>query len=135
MSDEERIARLTELAREVWPQESVPVDVVSSAAGARVIHDSPGNHHPLSLAFIAHPRALDALEAALLVLSEKGPALRFALDLLRIGAHRMSSRATDAELVAQMRRLSDVDAAQAAPMRAAVYAYCAEMLEQRKVNP
>lgn len=69
MSDNDRIARLTELARRVWPDASIPVDVTHTQTSARVEIDDPRASGPIPLAFLCHPRALDALEAALLVLN------------------------------------------------------------------
>jgi hypothetical protein len=42
--------------------------------------------------------------------------------------------ATDAELVAEMRRLAARDAADLRKLTAAVYAYCADMLEKRSIK-
>lgn len=64
MTDEARIARLTEIARRVWPDAEIEADKrqvlveTSSEWGDAVT--------------IKHPRALDALEAALLVLADQG---------------------------------------------------------------
>ena len=69
MTDEARIARLTELARRVW----------TSRTNVRVVHDreydaaivlyDAASRDTRPLVSIPHPRALDALEAALLVLA------------------------------------------------------------------
>lgn len=68
MSDDERIARLTQLARRVWPgQLGVRIEQ-SPDGGWRVLSDDW-----LLLAVRARPRALDALEAALLVLQSEHP--------------------------------------------------------------
>ena len=69
MSDDDRIAKLTELAKKVWPDAEVDAD----AKGAQAF---VGTSAEWGFAVkIAHPRALDALEAALLVLSGEGKAL------------------------------------------------------------
>jgi hypothetical protein len=66
-SDDARIARLTELARKVWPGIDAAVLCASSGASAGVY--SRAQSENLVLMVLAHPRALDALEAALLVLA------------------------------------------------------------------
>lgn len=66
MSDDERIARCTELARRVWPEASVEFSCRMWCV------DAPNNAHDAVVEMLAvhdHPRALDALEAALLVLA------------------------------------------------------------------
>lgn len=64
MTDEARIARLTELARRVWPDAAAAmVDGVASVV------EIPGYYECLYIA--RHPCALDALEAALLVLADE----------------------------------------------------------------
>jgi len=65
MSDDERIARLTDLARRVWPDADVGVS--ADAYAGLVVNHRP--HANLDLALVKHPRSLDALEAALLVLN------------------------------------------------------------------
>lgn len=67
MTDEARIARLTDLARSVWPFYDVSVDADDDGSAAYV------NNEPDAPPFIeiCHPRALDALEAALLVLADE----------------------------------------------------------------
>jgi uncharacterized protein YoaH (UPF0181 family) len=76
MTDEARIERLTELARRVWPM-LINVRVVRDPIGheAAVLHDVLGGGHSLSpqVLRISHPRALEALEAALLVLAGEPP--------------------------------------------------------------
>lgn len=67
MSDAERIASMTELARRVWPGPEPAVQVAISRNEASV--EQPGHEDSGPLATIIHPRALDALEAALLVLA------------------------------------------------------------------
>lgn len=71
MTDEARLARLTELARRVWPELErphvwAPTEVGTAIPGCAL--DDEGleyiHVHP-------HPRALDALEAALLVLADE----------------------------------------------------------------
>ena len=78
MSDDERIARLIELARRVWPD----------AAKGGIAYDADNNFKPGEVTLAAHqpewtplvtlycnhPRALDALEKALLVLAGEPPA-------------------------------------------------------------
>lgn len=61
--DEARIGKLTELARRVWPRDR-EIAVCQDGAEAEVL-----GHDCDSLIRIEHPRALDALEAALLVLA------------------------------------------------------------------
>jgi len=69
MSDDERLARLTELARRVWPHARIEWDgdalcvlgPVQQANGRTVVAEH--------LRINPHPRAADALEAALLVLA------------------------------------------------------------------
>lgn len=63
MSDEARIARLTEMARKVWPGAAV------SVAGDAVVVDAINEpRFPLQ---VHHPRALDVVEIALIVLSDE----------------------------------------------------------------
>lgn len=61
MTDDERIARLTELARQVWPGHADEIyasrDAVTSGRGHLLLAVDP-----------EHPHCSDALEAALLVL-------------------------------------------------------------------
>lgn len=63
MSDDERIQRLTELARRVWPDELV-IEIITDAEGVSVESD-----RCILCTVEQHERALDALEAALLVLA------------------------------------------------------------------
>jgi hypothetical protein len=74
VTDEARIARLTELARRVWPQFE-NLRVVATPIEALVLFDygSEKRRDTSTLLHVPHPRALDALEAALLVLSEERP--------------------------------------------------------------
>jgi hypothetical protein len=71
MTDDERIARLVELARRVWPELERSRVWTSEGCCAELELDDEGltyiHIHP-------HPRALDALEAALLVLAGEPPA-------------------------------------------------------------
>ena len=69
MSDEARIARLTELARKVWPEENVQIGNPKGKAPAKSGVFVASSEWTL-LGVGAHPRALDALEAALLVLAD-----------------------------------------------------------------
>lgn len=66
MTDEARLKRLTELAREVWPKEA-SFDIRNSGNGKAYVFDGNGF---LCVGIGGHPRALDALEAALLVLAD-----------------------------------------------------------------
>jgi hypothetical protein len=82
--DDERIARLTDLARRVWPDRNARVAIGEEGEegeeehGACVILDELGEWE--QHLGITHPRALDALEAALLVLSSPhSGAMRLAL--------------------------------------------------------
>ncbi len=69
MTDDERIAKLTELAKKVWPDaEAYKHDGMIDVGFMR------GVIYLLQIR-IWHPRAADALEAALLVLSGEGKAL------------------------------------------------------------
>jgi hypothetical protein len=74
VSGDERIVRLTELARRVWPDEPrLVVDHEPEYLSATVL-DRPW-HDPDTSALLKverHPCALDALEAALLVLAAGG---------------------------------------------------------------
>ncbi len=63
MTDEARIKRLTELARRVWPDAAAAV--VDGVPSVHEMTDYYGEYIHIA----RHPRALDALEAALLVLS------------------------------------------------------------------
>lgn len=65
MDDDERLTRLTELARETWPGADPLIVDTGKAAG---VHERGGQERMLAMV-LGHPRALDALEAALLVLS------------------------------------------------------------------
>ncbi len=72
MSEEERIARLTELARRVWP-DVMHLRVVDNRQW-RAAYVCRGEDTDPQLCIEDHPRALDALEAALLVLAgEESP--------------------------------------------------------------
>lgn len=64
MTDEARLARLTELARRVWPDDR-EIAVEHYEKREVIVWGHDGESH----ARIDHPRAFDALEAALLVLS------------------------------------------------------------------
>ena len=72
MTDEARIKRLTELARQAWPHDDVAVVIASvdvdDSLFVEVQRDEEEESY--SLAGVHHPRALDALEAALLVLAD-----------------------------------------------------------------
>lgn len=80
MSDDARLQRLTVLARKVWPDFG-PLTVELRHSGATVqIH----NENQFQAVIFDHPRALDALEAALLVLSgESEPSI----DLTQLPAY------------------------------------------------
>lgn len=69
MSDEKRLAMLTEMARKVWPD----ARVVQHDANWKVqsgLRVEFGCARWVEHMFVGHPRALDALEAALYVLGE-----------------------------------------------------------------
>lgn len=68
MTDEARIARLTELARRVWPDALVSSEGLPDYAGVH-IYDAAGQARGMRVSINNHPHALDALEAALLVLA------------------------------------------------------------------
>lgn len=84
MSDE-RIERLTELARRVWPHLDEQKVIAETSGGAMITYtylsplsattlDSPDEEEryvSYHTRIMQHPRALDALEAALLVLAEE----------------------------------------------------------------
>ena len=68
MNDDERIRRLTELARRVWPDRDAQIFVASDdEENTCVVLDEKGDWE--QHLGTNHPRALDALEAALLVLA------------------------------------------------------------------
>ena len=68
MTDEARIARLTELARKAWPRADAERMHVFASQSAAVGDETE------ELLFVGiHPRALDALEAALCVLAGEPP--------------------------------------------------------------
>jgi hypothetical protein len=74
VTDEARLERLTELARRVWPDEAgmrIEYDPDSRDGTNICVHDG----YSYTLAELRHPRALDALEAALLVLAREGTVL------------------------------------------------------------
>jgi len=65
---DERIKRLTELARRIWPQHAEALRITTDQHNAQLwIGDVA------TLVWIGHAQALDALEAALLVLTGEGP--------------------------------------------------------------
>jgi len=66
MSDDERIAKLTELAQRVWPDEPYGGAHVVAYGDAAWVRVRPNTEH---IKVLGHPRALDALEAALLALA------------------------------------------------------------------
>lgn len=78
MTDEDRLARLTELARRVLP-EQLGLEVVDGQPGdalpwcALAWDDSASETAPLLVFECHHPRALDALEAALLAMLGEQP--------------------------------------------------------------
>lgn len=89
---EQRIARLTELARKVWPGRDVMVSQgfgdEDELVGASVTVDPLGEWEQVLAC--GHPLALDALEAALCVLASEPP--QWAVELserLRAEALRM----------------------------------------------
>ena len=77
MTDDDRIKRLTELAKRAWPNENVSVTATAHSAG---VHRIEGNEAMVAMV-LAHPRSLEALEAALLVLA--GDDTRMELGRLR----------------------------------------------------
>jgi hypothetical protein len=67
MTDDARIERLTALARKAWPKAAITVYDDSAH-----VHSTPGDEGTAkSYGFIEHPRALDALEAALETLADE----------------------------------------------------------------
>lgn len=73
MTDEARIARLTELARRVWPEAVAGFTSDSSNYSVPTAYVESTRNGSTEIS-IDHPRALDALEAALLVLADETPA-------------------------------------------------------------
>jgi hypothetical protein len=78
MSDEERLARLTELALQVWPSGIVEHGEADADYGPSFSVWVPDPHRKIlgighEALSIIHPRALDALEAALLVMTSDTP--------------------------------------------------------------
>ena len=84
MTDDQRMDRLIDLARQVWPDLLVDVDTATTSPGeahARRLGAwvqqyfeqpvGPVEGGPVLLSIPEHPRAVDALEAALLVLAGK----------------------------------------------------------------
>lgn len=72
MTDEARLKRLTELARRVWPEAEVGPDY--GIGGKQRGYSVKASMAAYSDGLTAwHPRALDALEAALLVLAGEPP--------------------------------------------------------------
>lgn len=103
MSDEERLVRLTEMARQVWPEvHSVYEHDGYLDAGALAMQGG----YRLLMRIAPHPRALDALEAALLVLSGEGIVTtlpRFSAAVVEAAEKLAESRAkTSAELDAML---------------------------------
>jgi glycine/D-amino acid oxidase-like deaminating enzyme len=82
--DDERLARLTELARRLWPDQGATVRWDAFYDVAKVV-----NERGTILFEMQHPRSLDALEAALLVLAGEDPlgkwARKLAEDSVRAG--------------------------------------------------
>lgn len=66
---QERLARLALLAKKAWPSSDEPRVTIGMARDACVEDDALGLYASVS----CHPRALDALEAALLVLAGEVP--------------------------------------------------------------
>jgi len=75
MSDEDRIARLTELARKVWPDAQLE-EAWSGFCWLDIVGSSDRSYVRF---WTEHPRALDALETALCVLAGEPP--QWALEL------------------------------------------------------
>jgi hypothetical protein len=69
MSDDERITRLAELARRVWPDKPRLAVKLHADSASATVQDGPkdGGWIDSLLLVEDHPRALDMLEAALLV--------------------------------------------------------------------
>jgi hypothetical protein len=73
VTDGERMQHLTELARKVWPGRGMQVvhaEYIGDLPGFEVLGDERDDE-PVPLCVAAHPRALDALEAALCVLAQE----------------------------------------------------------------
>lgn len=70
MSDDERLQRLTELARRVWPD--IDAAIVDHAQSAGVYARAQGE--TMVAMVLRHPLSLDALEAALRELAGEAPA-------------------------------------------------------------
>jgi hypothetical protein len=92
MSDEDRLARLTELARKAWPHNDIAID----SCGDFVRVTDPKDVTDPTLAQLDHPHALDALEAALCMLAYDPPqwAVEFAESLsndeMPLSGHRVA---------------------------------------------
>lgn len=70
MTDDERVVRLADLAQRMWPGATISheSDGTSVITGIQSDGERSWTEEPV---FIRHPRALDALEAALLVLADE----------------------------------------------------------------
>jgi hypothetical protein len=88
MTDDARIAKLTEMARRVWPDREVMCEAHGGGLFTMEVLRSTDDTHDLDFAAY-HPRALDALEAALCALAGEPPpwAVRLA-EQWRNEAHR-----------------------------------------------
>lgn len=80
MTDEGRLKKLTELAERVWPGRELFIE----DDGAAAVRDAKFMA-PLMMV-VDHPRALDALEAALSVLAGQQPFARFLEANVRLGS-------------------------------------------------
>lgn len=117
MSDE-RIERLTELARGVWPDIGLVVASTGQAAG---VHERGGEERMLAM-LLCHPRALDALEAALLVLAGDSDFYKRNYEQAEEECTRERERADNAE--AREKRMIELGEEQRLKFAASETAYC-----------
>lgn len=99
MNDDARIAKLTKLARRVWPDRETGI---STATGAEAVDQRTDD---LLVDIGQHPRALDALEAALLVLADEE---RVPLTERRVLEDRIKAAERDRESI--LRRYGELHA-------------------------
>lgn len=86
MHDEERLKKLTELARRVWPSLDGTISIEEFGCEGHVIVRRNAILSEVLLIATEHPRALDALEAALSVLAGLQPFARFIEANTRLGS-------------------------------------------------
>lgn len=102
MTDDERIARLTDLARKVWKfSGDLRVHVDETSAW---VSEDPSDAPLLDVTYLP-PRALDALEAALLMLAEPEEPIGRGPETLRLRIGYERERKRIAELQGQLERI------------------------------